>query len=59
MSMSEDDTPAAAYLRVAVQQGLCTLRGVDQLNSNDTPVPIVGRILFHPTSMLGVSLILV
>ena len=46
-------------LYLAVQQGLYTLRGVHQLKSDGTLVPIVGAILFHQSSILGVSLILV
>ena len=56
--ISEDEAPASSYLR-AVQQGLRTLRGVRQLKSDGTPVPIVGPILFHPINMLDVCLILV
>ena len=41
------------------QQGSYMLRGVRQLKSDGTPVPIVSPILFHPSSTLGVSLMLV
>ena len=55
--MSEDDAPASAYLR-AVPSCTAGLRGVHQLKSDGIHVPIVDPVLFHPASMLAVSLIL-
>ena len=46
-------------LYLPVQRGLCILRGVHQLKSDGTPVPIVDPILFHLASMLDVFWILV